>query len=91
MLYMLIGRFRSGIGTATRELSAADRGHHSGLKYVGSWVEATLGRSLQVVECENLDVLQQWAARWRHRVEFEVVPILSASDTVTVLEPLLEN
>jgi hypothetical protein len=48
-----------------------------------------LGRSFHVVDCENLVALQQWAARWRHRVHFELVPIVPAREAVMTLEPLL--
>jgi hypothetical protein len=66
MMYMLIGHFRRGAapaGTASTTLP-----HHAdttGVTLVGSWVEATLGRSFQVVHCENLVALQQWADRAR--------------------------
>lgn len=90
MLYMLIGHFRRG--TAPGGIASPERpeGADAGtVTLVGSWVEATLGRSFQVVECENLLALQQWAARWRHRVHFELVPIVPAQDAVTMLEPLI--
>ena len=90
MLYMLIGHFRRGAAPAGIALPTptphADTG---GMTLVGGWVEATLGRSFHVVDCENLVSLQQWAARWRHRVHFELVPILPAQEAVTALEPLL--
>jgi hypothetical protein len=63
----------------------------SALKHLGSWVEATLGRCFQVIDCDDPAALQQWAARWRHRVEMEIVPIVQMRDAVTALEPLLEN
>ena len=91
MLYMLIGHFRRGaapVGTALRmrPLHAGT----DGVTLMGSWVEATLGRSFHVVDCENLTALQQWLGRWRHRVEFELVPVVSARDAVIALEPLLD-
>jgi Protein of unknown function (DUF3303) len=90
MLYVLIGHFRRGPvpgGTMSpMPLLAADS---AGVTLIGSWVEATLGRSFHVVDCENLVALQQWAARWRHRVECELVPVVPARDAVTALEPLL--
>ena len=90
MLYMLIGHFRRG--AAPGAIVSRERMLHldtAAVTLVGSWVEATLGRSFHVVECENLLALQQWAARWRHRVHFELVPIVPAPDAVTALEPLL--
>jgi hypothetical protein len=92
MLYMVIGRFRSGFGeyggAQPARMSVAQS---SGVTHLGSWVEATLGRCFQVVDCDDVAALHQWAARWRHRVELEIVPILPARDAVTALEPLLEN
>ena len=90
MMYMLIGRFRRGAPPAGRASTPLPQhANTAGVTLVGSWVEATLGRSFQVVHCENLAALQQWAARWRHRVHFELVPIVPAQDAVTALEPLL--
>ena len=90
MLYMLIGHFRRGAAPAGTALPARSLyPDTAGVTLIGSWVEATLGRSFQVVDCENLVALQQWAARWRHRVHFELVPIVPAHEAATVLEPLL--
>jgi hypothetical protein len=88
-MYMLIGHFRRGIAPTGTTSSLPHHAETAGVTLVGSWVEATLGRSFQVVDCENLVALQQWAARWRHRVHFELVPIVPAQQAVTALEPLL--
>lgn len=90
MLYMLIGHFRQGSSPAG--IASPGRLQHTetaDVTPIGSWVEATLGRSFHVVDCENLGAVQQWAARWRPRVHFELVPMVSARDAVTALEPLL--
>jgi Protein of unknown function (DUF3303) len=90
MLYMLIGHFRRG--AAPSGASSPTRRSHAetpGVTLIGSWVEATLGRSFHVVECESLAGLQQWAAHWRHRVDFELVPIVPAREAAAALEPLL--
>ena len=87
---MLIGHFRRGAAPAGTALPARTlHADTAGVTLLGSWVEATLGRSFHVVSCENLVTLQQWAARWRHRVHFELVPIVPAREAVTALEPLL--
>lgn len=90
MLYMLIGHFRRGVAPGRTASDVLPRhADTSAVTLVGSWVEATLGRSFQVVECENVAALQQWAARWRHRVHFELVPVVNAQDAVAALEPLV--
>ena len=89
MMYMLIGHFRRGAAPAAAALPARPLSETAGLTLIGSWVEASLGRSFHVVDCENLAAVQQWAARWRHRVRLELVPIVPAQEAVTALEPLL--
>ncbi len=89
MLYMLIGHFRRGTPGGIASPTPALQTDTPGVTLIGGWVEATLGRSFQVVDCENLVALQQWAARWRHRVHLELVPIVPAREAVTTLEPLL--
>jgi len=51
-----------------------------GLRYVGSWVTADLRRCYQVMECDDAALLEDWMARWRDLVDFEVVPVLSSRD-----------
>ena len=91
---MVVGRFRSGFGSIAAKTAAGLHGEaaepHSGLTYVGSWVEASLGRCFQVVDCDELAALQRWAALWRHCVELELVPIVPAHDAVAALQPLLD-
>jgi hypothetical protein len=90
MLYMIIGHFRRGAAPAgLTPLGSGLRSDTEGLRLVGGWVEATLGRSFHVVDCENFTALQQWAARWRHRVHFELVPIVPLQEAVAALEPLV--
>lgn len=91
MLYMLIGHFRRGV--VPPALPAVANGSPeaaSGLTHMGSWVDATLSRSFHVVECQNLAAVQQWVARWRHRVEFELVPVVPARDAVAALESFVD-
>ena len=90
MMYMIIGHFRRGAAPAgIASPAGVPSAERQDLKLVGSWVEATLGRSFHVIDCENLLALQQWAARWRHRVHFELVPIVPAQEAAIALEPLL--
>lgn len=90
MLYMLIGHFRRGAAPGITSPTRTLHGNAAGVTLIGGWVEAALGRSFHVVDCENLVALQQWAARWRHCVHFELVPIVPAREAVAALEPLLD-
>jgi len=72
MLYMVIGRFRSdAAASGSARPAGVSLTQSSGLTHIGSWVEATLGRCFQVVECSDVAALHQWdpagaiASTWR--------------------------
>lgn len=81
MLYMIIERFRPGQAAAVYG-RARERGRMMppGLTYVASWVETSLERCFQVMECEDPDLLQVWIAAWEDLVEFEVVPVIRSAE-----------
>lgn len=63
-----------------------------GLNYVDSWVEPTLGRCFQLMECDDLRLIQQWILQWRGTgITFEVVPVVPSKDTREVVEPFLDK
>jgi hypothetical protein len=90
MLFMLIGHFRRTFASARSSSPIEAQPSPPDLKYFGSWVDVSLSRCFQVVDCDDLAALQRWAARWRHCVDFELVPIVPAPDAVAALEPLLD-
>jgi|SRR5579872_3435912 len=88
MLFMVIERFRDQDGKAVY-LRFRERGRLApdGLTYVGSWVEASLDRCFQLMECDDVALLQQWVAQWSDLVEFEIVPVVPGKDTAAALSP----
>lgn len=63
-----------------------------GLNYVDSWVEPTLGRCFQLMECDDLRLIQQWILQWRGTgITFEVVPVVPSKDTREVVELFLDK
>lgn len=58
-----------------------------GCRYVESWVETNFDRCFQVVECENEQLLEEWAAHWRDIVEFEFVPVRTSAEAARILAP----
>jgi len=85
MLFMVIEKFRDTQAVYRR---ARERGRMlpEGLRYVNSWVEASLTRCWQAMECEDAALLQEWAGQWKDLVEFEIVPVLTsqqASETAS--------
>ncbi|HWW76922.1 MAG TPA: DUF3303 family protein [Pyrinomonadaceae bacterium] len=90
MLFMVIERFRDGDAAAVyRRFRERGRMTPDGLKYVDSWVERDFGRCFQLMECDDPSLLDEWAARWRDLVEFEVVPVVTSREAAEKIAPLL--
>jgi len=86
MLFMVVERFRDqDAGAVYRRLREAGRLMPEGLAFLHSWVAADLGRCFQVVECDDVALLQRWAAAWSDLVEFEVVPVATGSETAAAV------
>lgn len=92
MLFMVIERFKE-----RNALQVYDRFRREGrllpdgLTFVGSWVEANCDRCFQLMECDDVRLLQLWAARWGDLVEFEFVPVVPGKETAETLMPLLDE
>ena len=77
MLFMVIENFRNQDGKAVyRRFRDKGRSTPDGLQFVGSWVEANLGRCFQLMECDDVTLLQRWVVEWSDLVDFEIVPVV---------------
>ena len=76
MLFMVIERFKDR-DPRRRVWHHRQQGRAlpDGLRYIDSWVEANFDRCVQLMECDDGILLQQWILQWRDLVEFEVVPV----------------
>lgn len=92
MLFMIIERFKDDdMLPVYRRLRDAGRGLPEGLKYVDSWVEPNFSRCFQLMECDDLRLMQQWALHWRGTgASFEIVPVVPSKDTREVVAPHLD-
>ena len=90
MLYMVIERFggRERAAAVYRRFRERGRMAPEGLRYVGSWVEADFGRCFQLMECEDPNLLREWAAHWQDLVEFEFVPVVTSAAAAESMAPL---
>jgi Protein of unknown function (DUF3303) len=90
VLYMVIERFKNRDAKAVYH-RFRDRGRMApaGLAYVKSWVETNFDRCFQLMECEDAQLLDQWAARWRDLVDFEFVPVRRSKEAVEIITPEL--
>ena len=76
MLFMVIERFRDHDATAVyRRFQEKGRMLPDGLKYVDSWVELNRNRCFQLMECDDVQLFQQWIAHWNDLVDFEIVAV----------------
>jgi hypothetical protein len=90
MLFMVIERFKDRDAVAVyRRVQESGRTLPDGLRYVGSWVEASFDRCFQLMECDDLRLIQQWVLHWRDLVEFEIVPVLPSQETRETVTPFL--
>ena len=86
MLFMVIEHFRNQDGKAVyRRFRDKGRMVPEGLTFVESWVAADLGRCFQIMACDDVAILQGWAAEWSDLVEFEIVPVALGKETAAAL------
>ena len=77
MLFMVIETFRNQDAKSVyRRFRDKGRLTPDGLQFVGSWVEASLGRCFQLMECDDVTLLQRWIVGWSDLIDFEIVPVV---------------
>jgi hypothetical protein len=86
MLFMVIERFRNrDAGAVYRRFREKGRMLPDGLKYVDSWVEMNFDRCFQLMECDDVQLFQQWIAHWDDLVEFEIVAVNKSKDAAAMI------
>ena len=90
MLYMVIERFKNRDAKAVyRRFRDKGRLAPEGLVYVDSWVETNFDRCFQLMECQDVQLLRQWAAKWSDLVDFEFVPVRRSREAAEIIAPEL--
>jgi len=83
MRYMIVEHFRNGDPVPVyARFRSSGRLAPDGLSYVDSWVTEDLRRCYQIMECDDLQLLQQWIRAWDDLIEFEVHPIITSAEAV---------
>jgi hypothetical protein len=86
MLFMVLEKFRNqGADAVYRRLREKGRMLPEGVTFINSWVTAELSLCFQVMECDDVAMLQQWAVQWSDLIEFEMVPIVESKETAEAL------
>jgi hypothetical protein len=89
MLFLVIETFRGGDPRPVyRRFAERGRLAPPGLAYVASWVTQDLGRCFQVMECDDPALLEEWMARWRDLVDFEVHPVVTSTAAAAAVAAL---
>ena len=90
MHYMIIERFRNGDPAPVyRRFREQGRLAPEGLTYVGSWVTPDLTMCYQVMACDDRGLLDDWIARWKDIVDFQVLPMLTSAEAAAAVGPRL--
>ena len=83
MIYVVIEHFKD------RNAKVIYERHHQkgrmmpeGVKYVSSWIETNYDRCFQVMECDDIRLLEEWASHWSDLMEFEFVPVVESKTMV---------
>ena len=90
---MVIERFRDNdMVPVYQRVRDGGRSIPDGLKYIDSWIEPNFSRCFQLMECDDLRLLQQWALQWRGSgTIFEFIAVLTSSETQAVVAPYLTD
>jgi len=90
MLYMIIEHFKKGDPLPVyRRFRDRGRLAPDGLRYVTSWVTTDYRRCFQVMECDDINDLEAWIAKWRDVTDFEIVPVVTSKEAQEALAPRL--
>jgi hypothetical protein len=90
ILYMVVEHFRNKDAVPVyRRFRDSGRMVPEGLVYVSSWVDDKLERCYQVMETHDRALLDEWMAKWRDLIDFEVYPVVTSKEAADKVAPLL--
>ena len=72
-----------------RRLQERGRTTPKGLKYVDSWISASLDRCFQLMECDNPVLFQEWILEWEDLATFEIIPVVPSNETKQIVNKQL--
>lgn len=92
MLFMVIERFKDQNARAIyQRFREKGRMAPDGLVVHGSWIEGNFDRCFQLMECDDLRLLQEWAMQWSDLAEFEMVPVSPSKDAAAAVYGVLDR
>ena len=90
MLYMIVEHFRTP-GALEIYRRARDKGRMipDGLGYVTSWVDLDFKTCWQVMKTDNRTLIDEWISHWQDLVDFEVIPVQTSAEAMSIIAPTL--
>jgi hypothetical protein len=90
MQFVIVERFRGGDPVPVyRRFRDRGRLAPEGLRYVNSWVSRDLTTCVQIMECDDRALLDEWLSQWSDIVDFEVIPAMSSAEAAAAVAPRL--
>lgn len=88
MLYMVVEHFRNHDAAAVyRRFRDQGRMAPEGLIYVSSWVDEEHALCYQLMETDDRALLDEWMAKWRDLVDFEVHAVVTSKEAAERIAP----
>jgi len=86
MLFMVIERFKNREAKPIyQRFKEQGRMMPDAVKYLGSWIEENFDRCFQVMECNDVSELEEWASHWRDLMDFEFIPVRTSKEVVEMM------
>ena len=81
MRYMVVERYLAGPEPVYERAATKGRLLPQGLSCLDSWVvdNDPLDRCFQLMEADDAALFDEWLARWRDLVDFEVYPVITSA------------
>lgn len=87
MLFMVIEHFKSSDAAAIyQRFREKGRMLPEGLKYIDSWTAETFDRCFQLMECQDIQLFNNWIAQWEDLVEFEIIQVLTSKEANNLIK-----
>ncbi len=89
MLYMVYERFKEGaVPEIYRRLKAQGRMMPDGLEYLSSWIDVDRTRCYQLMKTRDESLFPLWTDNWKDLMEFEIVPVRTSADMLSIMEKI---
>ena len=86
MLFMVVEHFKQGkTKDIYRRLQEKGRTMPEGLKYIDSWISASLDCCFQLMECDDPLLFQEWILEWDDLAEFKIIPVVPSNETKQIV------